>query len=487
MYPKKTPKQAQADQEAKKLISKQQREQLKAMVADKFQSKYPNKDPQALQEKVDNFFEKQQTLTSQALKQLDSNIAHSEKDKKSAIDQDRDDMSVKSGVSKMSGATDFAPHKTDRSSGSVKGNKIIDLNMKTKKETNKNAYKNEEEEWADIYKNNNQVYKAEAELEQERRAFEKVKFKHQLDEQVAIKKEKKHFEESLKQVDLAQTLMRVAKEETKEQKKVQIAKAKMMFEKEMRDKQIKENKAQKKQEIKEEKQLDRYIMKRIREEQIEEELAARKRKEEDYAYYRKMLLENEEKRGIMMQELAKERQEEIRLIEEQNRLIEERDKARAEQAKAHDNKIRNILESAKGLLGKPSDERERRQDMKVKRWADKKDQEELAEEEREKQAIWKKKLDVKSYLDQQVEDKKIRKAEEKIERDEQAKIWHNSSEKFVEWEKMKADTRKEQMKVYGDVLQKQMHEKIEERRITDKLFDLRATQYESKRAAAITN
>jgi len=487
MYPKKTPKQAQADQEAKKLINKQQREQLKAMVSEKFQSKYPNKDPQALQDKVDNFFEKKQTLTSAALKQLDSNIAYSEKDKKSVIDQDRDDMSVKSGVSKMSGATDFAPHKTDRSLGSVKGNKIIDLNMNTKKETNKNNYKNEEEEWADIYKHNNQVYKAEAELEQERRAFEKVKFKHELDEQVTKKKEKKQFEDSLKQVDLAQTLMRVAKEEAKEQKKLQIAKAKTMFEKEMRDKQIKENKAQKKQEVKEEKQLDRYIMKRIREEQIEEELAAKKRKEDDYAYYRKMLLENEEKRKIMFQELAKERQEEIRLIEEQNRLIEERDKARAEQAKAHDTRIRNILESAKGLLGKPSDERERRQDMKVKRWADKKDHEEQAEEEREKQAIWNKKLAVKAYLDQQVVEKKVRKVDEKIERDEQAKIWHNSAEKFVEYEKLKADARKEQMKVYSDVLKKQMHEKFEERRITDRLFDLRATQYENKQAATTSN
>ena len=435
LYPKKTPKQAQEDQQSKKLISQQQREQLKALVSQKFQDKYPNKDPEALQGKVDKLFEGQQPLTSAKLKEFESNLAHSEKGGKATVNHDRDDISVKSGVSKMSGATDFLDAEKLSQAGSKKDGRVIDLisNRKAKP----NNYRNDEEEWADIYKYNQEVYKTEAQLEKERKEFEKVKFKHELDNQVTRKNEKKEVEDESKKVDHEQILLKIQREEEKEQKRIRNEQAKVNFQKELRDKQIKENKHQRKQDVREEKQLDRYIMTRIKEEQQEEERLTKKRREEDQVAYRKMLAENEYKRQIAFQDRDKERKEEIRQIEEQNKMIEARDKQRADEAKAKDEKIRKTLEMAKELIGKPNDEREKRQEMKVKKWTDRKEQEEQREEERELDEIKQKRLNNKAYLEQQIKDSKERKVVDKKERNEQAVIWKNSTEKYNDWEKTK--------------------------------------------------
>jgi len=480
MYPRKTPKQAQEDAAAKKLISQQQRDQLKALMSQKLQAKYPTKDSEGLLGKVENFFAAQQPLTAENLKELDRQVAHSVKSV-NPVNLDRDDLSVKSGVSKMSGATDFLSEKLSETGRKTHG--TIDLMPRTRK-ADGTKYKNEEEEWADIYKYNLGVYKAEAELEQDRREHAKRKYKSELDEQVHEKNHRKQEEKDWVQVDYEQVLKKVHKEEMKEKKKNDIAKAKIHFEKAMRDKQIKEIRAQRKQEIKEEKELDRQMIQRIREEQKEEERQARKRKEDDYAYYRKVLLDNEEKRKILNEELAKEKREETRQIEELNRLVEERERARDEEAKAKDRRIRGILENAKGLVGKPKDDREKRQDMKVQKWADKKLQEDLQAEHQEKVDAWQKKMDSRAYYDQQIKEKNERKAAEKIDYDSQAKVWQDSTEKYKDWEKAREDAKKKQMKDYAEVLKKQMEEKFEERRIYDRLFDLRATQNEKKQLAA---
>lgn len=480
MYPRKTPKQAQEDAQSKKLISQQQREQLKTLMSTKLQAKYPTKDTEGLLGKVENFFAAQQPLTAENLKELDRQVAHSVKSV-NPVNLDRDDLSVKSGVSKMSGATDFLSQKLEDTGRKTNG--TIDLLPRTRK-ANSTTYKNEEEEWADIYKYNLGVYKAEAELEQDRREHAKKKYKAELDEQVHEKDHRRQEEKEWVQVDYEQVLKKVSKEENKEKKKADVAKAKIHFEKAMRDKQIKEIRAQRKQEIKEEKELDRQMIQRIREEQKEEERQARKRKEDDYNYFRKVLLDNEEKRKILNAEIAKEKREETRQIEELNRLVEEREKAREEEAKAKDSRIRNILENAKGLVGKPKDDRERRQDEKVKKWADKKLQEDLDAEQQEKVDAWQKKLNSRAYYDQQIKEKNERKAAEKIDYDSQAKVWQDSTDLYKQWEKNREDSKKQQMKAYAEVLKKQMEEKFEERRVYDRLFDLRATQSEKKQLAS---
>jgi len=482
IYPKKTPKQAQEDQQSKKIINQQQRDQLKALVSQKFQDKYPNKDAASLQGKVDKLFEGQQPLTSAQLKEFENNLAQSEKGgKTAAVNHDRDDISVKSGVSKMSGATDFVDHEKLSEPGAKKdGSKVIDLISTRKPKTNN--YRNEEEEWADIYKYNQEVYKTEAQLEKERKEHEKIKFKTELDGQVVNKQVKKQIDEEWKKVDHEQVLLKIKKDEDKEKKKVQVEQAKVAFQKEMRDKQIKENKHQRKQDVREEKQLDRYIMTRIREEQQEEERLAKKRREEDQAAYRKLLQENEEKRHLALQERDRERKAEIKQIEEHVKMVEAREKERADEVKAKDEKIRKTLEAAKELIGKPADEREKRQEAKVKKWTDRKEAEEKREEQRDLDEAKQRRFNNKAYLEKQIQETKDRKVVDKKERNEQAVIWKNSNDKYNDWEKQKNEERQQQMKSYADVLKKQMSEKFEERRVTDRLFDVRATMHENKQS-----
>jgi len=477
MYPRKTPKQAKEDEEAKKLLSLKQREQLKSLMSTKLQNKYPEKDQESLQEKVERFFEQKQTLTADNLRELDRNVGLSEK---SAQLGDRDDMSVKSGVSKMSGATDFLSPDNLDDLKTKKGATMIDIGFKTNKAPAK-KYKNDEEEWADIYTYNNEVYKAEAQIEEERRAFDKVKYRSELDDQVVIKQYKKADEEAFtKQADIDMVKAKVYREELKDLKKADVMKAKTELEKVMRDKQIKQNVAQRKAEVREQKQLDRYIVQRIREEQIEDERYAKKKRSEELANYRKMLLDNEEKRKILNEEREKERQAENRQIKEYNRMVEAREKQRADELKAKDVKTRQTILAAKGLVGKPSNERERIQDMKVRRWAEKKEREDKEAEIREKEEALKKKVDTRFYLTEQMVEKNARKVELKKETDEQAKYWVESADQYNIWQKQKEEEKKNQMKVYAETLKKQMNEKFEERRITDRLFDLRATLNENK-------
>jgi len=124
----------------------------------------------------------------------------------------------------------------------------------------------EEREWAEIYKNNNEVYKNLDTVQKIRQAEEKKKFKKDLDLLVSERNERKKLLEEEKKVDLHQVISRVQLEEEKERKRIVEAKAKIKYEKEMRDKQLKEILYARKQEAKEQRRIDRFIVQKIREE-----------------------------------------------------------------------------------------------------------------------------------------------------------------------------------------------------------------------------
>jgi len=60
-------------------------------------------------------------------------------------------------------------------------------------------------------------------------------------------------------------------------------------------------------------------------------------------------------------------------MEENAKLVLDRERAREQEFKEKGERIRKILESGKDIIGKPTDDRERRQEMKMKKWEDKRE------------------------------------------------------------------------------------------------------------------
>lgn len=71
-------------------------------------------------------------------------------------------------------------------------------------------------------------------------------------------------------------MLRVEREEEKERRRLEEVKNKIKLEKQMRDKQLKEIMQQRKKEIRDQKQIDKFVINKIKEEQAAEIIAAKK-------------------------------------------------------------------------------------------------------------------------------------------------------------------------------------------------------------------
>mmetsp|Transcript_6303 Transcript_6303/g.5710 ORF Transcript_6303/g.5710 Transcript_6303/m.5710 type:complete len:158 (+) Transcript_6303:183-656(+) len=155
--------------------------------------------PDQVQDKVDDFFDKAESLNSAKLRELDQDIAQRDNSEANM----RDDISVKSDISKMSGATDNFSEPADDASASKRETITINFLPKSKVVNQHQSAVEEDIEWADIYTKNNAVYKEMDNLNKIKMIEEKKRFMKSLDKQVAERDFKKKLLEEEKKVDLA--------------------------------------------------------------------------------------------------------------------------------------------------------------------------------------------------------------------------------------------------------------------------------------------
>lgn len=263
MYPKVPPKKAQEERERKKLLAQSQREELKKLMSSKLQSKYSDKDPGLISSKVENLISNEKAIT-------EKNLAHLEKEIKNSLpnqhqienlqsnkhksSQNDDALSNKSGFSKMSGATNFDSIdklSTKRFKEQFKDKEKEEkekelLVLNEKPPVNELGHLREENEWAAIMNYNNYLFKKEEKMKQIKAKEAQNKFKRDLDNQI---KEKEIFKKFEKQKDDAyfenvKIQMKIAEE--KEREKLEEYKRKIAYEKETRDRQMKEVQAKRK-------------------------------------------------------------------------------------------------------------------------------------------------------------------------------------------------------------------------------------------------
>jgi hypothetical protein len=477
IYPKKTAgKDSDTVSSSKKVISKEQRDALKKMISEKYTNMYPDKDPAAIKKQVEDFIAGNNNINTATLKQLDRQLADGDRALAQTagqpVDLFRDDVSEKSGVSKMSGASDLNSKDLNAKQNDGKSQTLLTDNRTSKSAAGK-TYRNDEEEWADIYKTNNAIYKQEKDLVKVKTIVEKDKFREELDAQVKIKQEKKRQELEQVKIDAEQIKKRVEKEEEKEKKKTQAYHDKIMYEKKLRDEQLKEIVKSRKHEVKQAKQLDKFIVENIKREKQEEEEEIIRKRQADLAAMKKVLEDNEVKRLKAIETSKQERDENIKLQEMYSKMVEQQEAQRAADFKAKEDRINAIIEQGKNAKVVVTDEREKRQLAKVAKHEaikEKKltqiEQDKLAERHRRN-------MENKAYLDQQVVDKHARKKDEKDQFNEQARVWKSENEQYAVFLKDKEEAKVQKKKEHVVLLKKQIIEKHEEKKIGNLLLSMR--------------
>ena len=291
------------------------------------------------------------------------------------------------------------------------------------------------DEWAAMAAYNKKMFEKQMKEEKEKDAEIKRRTKEDLDNQVKQKlirqyeeelKDKegdKIFEEHLKYIDEL------------ERQKQEALKQQILREKKNRDAQIKDEFVRKRIEYLKQRKFEKALIKNIQQEMEKEKQAAIQKKLKENEALKKVIKENEINKQKQKELLQKEKEEDNQFYKEMERNEMKKDLER----KRYFDNIRRFAnkydenETAKILNQMKQDQKD--EDDKVFQLMLEKNKK---EEEKEKQAKIKShqdKIEMRKYLDMQVEEKRKEAELEKAIDDEQARIWNIDCKKYNEDEK----------------------------------------------------
>lgn len=241
-----------------------------------------------------------------------------------------DVVSVKSKFSRMSGASHLS--RFDEDNAKVKLNQMAEMEFLKKKEPKPERFDFAEhgDEWNAIVKYNQHLHK-EDKINNKRKDLEvKRRIREDLDNQVRMKYKRKH-EEKLKDKEFDKVLLDHCDYLSElDRKRQEEYKEKVMKDKENRDKQLIDEKKKKRKEIIKEKKYDREVVKNIKEELEKEKERNRQKRINEVEMLHQTLRENEINRIKKMENLKKEKYDDVKAIEENNKVMERQENERRE-------------------------------------------------------------------------------------------------------------------------------------------------------------
>ena len=291
------------------------------------------------------------------------------------------------------------------------------------------------DEWTAMAAYNKKMFEKQMKEEKEKDAEIKRRTKEDLDNQVKQKlirqyeeelKDKegdKIFEEHLKYIDEL------------ERQKQEALKQQILREKKNRDAQIKDEFIRKRIEHLKQRKFEKALIKNIQQEMEKEKQAAIQKKLKENEALKKVIKENEINKQKQKELLQKEKEEDNQFYKEMERNEMKKDLER----KRYFDNIRRFAnkydenETARILNQMKQDQKD--EDDKIFQLMLEKNKK---EEEKEKQAKIKShqdKIEMRKYLDMQVEEKRKEAELEKAIDDEQARIWNIDCKKYTEDEK----------------------------------------------------
>ena len=456
-YPKVPPKPSQtaasklSDQQKARLLKLKDREELKGLLVNKFKKKY-GKESGFIDKEVENFM-KQETLTEANLQKLDDKIK-----KKAELDQVS--QTHKSDAKSQAKAKVVTPN-VQSSKNSVKApDQFSDVSsLRSSQASSAYAAEDNEDEWAAILEYDTMMFREEEKARLRREIENKLKLKRELDRQLNDKTRKKLTDaEEERLYDEAQK-RNVEMLELKEQERELLYKEKIMQEKMLRDKQLAEEKRRKKTDVRQQRELDERLVKRLKDELQADQVAFEEKRREEREYMTKMMEENDENKRRQNEMREMERVNDVRSMEDYAKMLDKQEEDRINEIKAREERQQHLMARMADTVLKEQKQKNLEEDLLLLRQIEEKEVLDKTEDERRVLMAQRQKQEIRKILDKQVQEKTKRKVSEKKSQDEQADMWKKDAEEFYKMEEERKVREKQLNLVHVEILKSQMQEK----------------------------
>jgi len=300
---------------------------------------------------------------------------------------------------------------------------LDDRERRNKKEIAKNG-----DEWEKIISYNKKQFENEKIQKVQKEVDLKIKTKINLENQIyekmarnqeEAKESNQYFNYVMKDLDNYHKTEKMKQDEIKR---------KVMHEKEIRDKQLKEEKVRKRIESKNELEHDRYLL-QLQLDKIEnEKKAALAKKAKEKEAYNQIQLDNIAFKKTQEEKRQQERESDIKAQEEYSRILDKQEKARADYFKRCENRQNDFMSKMAENVVKVNDDKNAKLDNDIIKYQNERENFQKMEEDRRKKRQADQKVETRKFLDMQIDYKKK-------ENDEDKKL----SMKMANW--MQTDTK----------------------------------------------
>ena len=342
--------------------------------------------------------------------------------------------------SRMSGASDLDKF-DDRTLGDqMRDEEMKDfqqINMGNEKKINgiEIDFSKYADEWDAINMYNKKKFEEEKKKEKIKDWEMKMRTRNDLDNQIK-QKIKREYEEKLKSLEYDALVDKHLKHlDELEAKKREEIKKRILKEKQMRDKQLREQYVRKRIEFLKNKKYERALVKENIKEIKEEKKAAIEKKRAEKAAMDKTVQDNLLRRKILEEQARKEREDDIRIMEDAAALDIKNENKRKEYFAKIERNANAFAGKAVETVLKAQAEKLKNEEEQLKEYERVMNERAKEEDERRMKEIAEGKVKYRNYLDKQVERRKKDDEYEKLVDLEQGRIWREDCKRYKEREK----------------------------------------------------
>ena len=291
------------------------------------------------------------------------------------------------------------------------------------------------DEWDAINMYNKKKFEEEKKKEKIKDWEMKMINRNDLDNQIK-KKIKREYEEKLKSLEYDALVDKHLKHlDELEAKKREEIKKRVLKEKEMRDKQLREQYVKKRIDFLKNKKYERALVKENQQQIKDEKKANLERKKAEKLAMEKTKEDNLLRRKILAEEEKKEREDDIRIMEDALALDIKKENERKEYFNKIERNANVFSGKAIETVLKAQKEKMRMEEEKLKEYERIMNERAKEDDERRLREIAQGKINYRNYLDKQVARRKLNDEYEKKVDLEQGRIWKEDTKRFHEKEK----------------------------------------------------
>ena len=343
--------------------------------------------------------------------------------------------------SRMSGASDLDKFDDRNLGDQMRDEEMKDfqkLNLGVKEKENNKIdfdFSKYADEWDAINMYNKKKFEEDKKREKIKDHEMKLRTRNDLDNQIK-QKIKREYEEKLKSLEYDALVDKHLKHlDELEAKKREEIKKRVLKEKEMRDKQLREQYVKKRIDFLKNKKYERALVKE-NQQQIKDEIKANlERKKAEKLAMEKTKEDNLLRRKILAEEEKKEREDDIRIMEDALALDIKKENERKEYFNKIERNANVFSGKAIETVLKAQKEKMRMEEEKLKEYERIMNERAKEDDERRLREIAQGKINYRNYLDKQVARRKLNDEYEKKVDLEQGRIWKEDTKRFHEKEK----------------------------------------------------